>query len=68
MKTLYQNFSELADDFKDGAHITHTLSAHDDDDCLAWQLGVREFAAWLDKGGIKVPQTGNLYDRLWADD
>ncbi len=54
MKIIYEKFIELAREFTDGHSMTHTSSKHSAKYCIAWQLGVREFAKWLDKNGYKI--------------
>jgi len=67
MKLIYENFSEIAEAFKDGEAWTHTLSPHGSNECISWQQGIREFARWLDTAGVKLIQNPEIYDNLWED-
>ena len=57
MKTVYETYGELADAMCDGEGILHTINCPGPNGCLDWQKGVRNFAAWLDYIGMKVPVT-----------
>ena len=67
MKKIYENFSEMAEDFRAGEHWTHQLSDHTSDDCFAWQHGVMEFAKWLDEVGVKIIENPEIYAKLWEN-
>jgi hypothetical protein len=66
MKTIYENFSEIAVDFTDGYSWTHRLSNHSDAECLGWQDGVLEFAKFLDTSGVKIIENPEICEALWA--
>ncbi len=44
------DFAKLAEAFVDGDNLTHRLSGHTEAECLGWQKGAKEFAAWIDAG------------------
>jgi len=67
MKKIYESFMEIANDFVDGEHWTHQLSKHTEDECFAWQHGVKEFAAWLDQCGTKIIENPEIYPTLWGN-
>lgn len=65
MKTIYQNFEEIADDFKNGDFLSHQLSDHSTEICELWQTSILEFARALDNVGIKLPEDPEIYERFW---
>ena len=65
MKRVYENMKEIAEDFTDGTSWTHAGRKHDDDPCIAWHEGVRDFAEWLDSVGIEIIQNPEVYEELW---
>ena len=68
MKKIYETFTEIAEDFRDGDHWTHSLSEHENgEECFAWQHGVMEFGKWLDKCGVKIIQNPEIHKTLWED-
>jgi len=66
MKKIYENFSEIADDFVDGENWTHQLSDHHSEECYSWMHGIAEFAAFLDFIGVKIIQNQEIYEKLWS--
>jgi hypothetical protein len=66
VKKIYENFAEVAEDFTRGESITHRLSGHPSEECIGWQKGVAEFAAWLDNVGAKISQDPDLFRLLWS--
>ena len=62
---LYENFQEVADGFVDGESWTHKLSDHPRKACCSWQHGVQEFAAFLDRAGVKI--SGVSVDQIFDD-
>lgn len=65
MKKTYESFSEIASDFCNGDHWTHSLSDHTSEGCFDWQHGIYEFAKFLDEVGLKMLKTPKTYDVLW---
>lgn len=65
MKKIYESFSEMADDFKNGDYLTHKCSDHTPAECFPWQHGVTEFAKWLDACGVRIIQNPEVYETLW---
>lgn len=67
MKTRYESFKEIADDFTDGTKIAHASSEHSDSCCYIWQTAIDEFAKALDLAGAEVPQTDSFNEDFWAN-
>ena len=65
MKRIYESFSEIAEHFVDGNSITHRINGHTADECIPWQTGIKDFAAWLDNVGLSLLQNPDIYDKLW---
>lgn len=65
MRKIYENFKEIAEDFKNGENWTHTLSRHSSDECFTWQQAIMQFCEWLDAAGIKLPEDPKIYEKLW---
>jgi len=59
MKKIYENYSELGELCRLGEGIFHgaIFNKHEDDSCLAWQQGIRQFAEMLDKY-VEFPKNG----------
>lgn len=67
MIKVYENFEEMANDFKDGDHIPHQLSRHSSWVCTVWQNAIVEFARALDLAGIQIPKEPEIYEKFWAN-
>jgi hypothetical protein len=67
MKNIYQSFEEIVEDMKNGEFIAHQLSDHSTDICEAWQTAVLEFARALDKAGVKLEESSEVYEKFWAN-
>lgn len=64
MKQVYENFADVAENFKGG--WAHQLSDHTPDECFAWQHGVTEFAHFLDGLGLKIIDNPDFHKILWG--
>lgn len=70
MRRVYESFADLADAMVDGEGMLHRFNCAMGDalynnPCLAWQKGVRDFAAWLDHIGVSVEisdKADNFYE------
>ncbi len=67
MKKIYENFEEIAEDFRTGENWTHFGREHNEDPCSAWQQGAMEFAKWLDTSGVKIIANPEIYEKLWEN-
>lgn len=65
MKKVYESFTDIAEDFKDGSHGTHMYSDHTYEECFPWQHGVMEFAKFLDGCGVKIIANPEIYEELY---
>jgi hypothetical protein len=62
MKTVYESFSELAEAMTAGDGLLHKRNCPGENDCIAWQRGVKDFAGWLDHIGVKPQITDGAED------
>lgn len=52
----YETFEEIDIGLTDGASLFHRITYKHDEDCLAWQKGIHDFAKWLTDNNFIVKE------------